>query len=108
MAAIWRWGAENPHFAPSGAPREPLERGAAVGPAPRSGKPGGRAAGRRLGDLGQIVGQDAPADPAAHPAFPMIAATVQLKARAQHADPPFDPRPKPKAAPPPAGPFLLP
>src|SRR5438093_1577159 len=62
--------------------------------------------GHRPGDPGHVVGQHAPADPAAHPYPPLIAATVQLKAAAQHADPPLNPRPKPKAAPPPAGPYL--
>src|SRR3982751_5578347 len=108
MAATRGRGRQNQHFAPSGPPRESLERGRSRTPAPRSGEPGGRATGLRLGDLGQVVGEHAPADPAAHPVLPVIPAAVQLKAAAQYTDPALDARPEPKAAPPPTGPLLLP
>src|SRR5688500_380752 len=48
---------------------------------------------RRLGDYPQIVGNDAPADPAFHPGSPVIAAPVQSMTPFQATDAPFDARP---------------
>src|SRR5512138_412396 len=48
---------------------------------------------QRLGDGVQVVGDDAPADPALHPVVAMVATALQLVAAFQPADPPFDASP---------------
>src|SRR5215218_4604060 len=59
------------------------------------------------GDLGQVMGDDAPADPATHPDFPVVPAAVQAVVALEHVDAPLGPRPEPEAAPEPALPFVL-
>jgi len=61
----------------------------------------------RLGDLDEVVGQDTPADVAAHPIQAKIRAAKEPIAAAQDADPSFDPRPNAKVPPKPAFPFAL-
>src|SRR5713101_2180485 len=48
---------------------------------------------QRLGDRAQVMGDDAPAHPALHPIFAMVATAVQLVAPFQPTDAPFDPGP---------------
>src|SRR5215207_5671685 len=50
------------------------------------------------GDLPQVVGQDAPANPPAHPFFSVIQAHIQPKRARENADAPLYPRPKAKAS----------
>src|SRR6266508_2834546 len=45
---------------------------------------------QRLSDGAQVVGDDAPADPALHPLVAMVATAVQLVPTFQPANPPFD------------------
>jgi len=61
---------------------------------------------RRLGDLVQIVGDHAPADPTLHPIVAMIATAVQTVAPFQATYPPFDPCPPVPATPEPPLPFV--
>ena len=59
---------------------------------------------QRLSDRVQVVGDDAPADPALHPVVAMVATALQLVAPFQSTDPSFDagppipPTPKPALA----------
>src|SRR5438270_8872897 len=61
----------------------------------------------RPGDLDQVGRDNPPADPAAHPLIPMIAAPIQFIAAPQHANPPLDASPEPKAPAEPPLVFLL-
>jgi len=68
------------------------------------GRAGGATGGGGLfpGDLGEIVGDDPPADPAPEAIRAMVAAPVEPVVAPQHVDPPFQPRPEPETAPEPA------
>jgi hypothetical protein len=54
------------------------------------------------GNLPQVVGQDAPSYPPAHPFFCVMEAATQPEGAVEHADPPLYPRPKAEASPEPA------
>src|SRR5919198_99972 len=61
-----------------------------------------------VGDLDQVRRHDAPAHPTSESGLPMIAAAVQAKTTAPHADPPFNTSTKPKSSPEPGGSLLYP
>src|SRR5215211_1830776 len=61
-----------------------------------------RARGDRPRDLRQVVGDDAPADPAAQPRRPVLPTPVQPIVALQDVDPPLDARPEAEPAPEPA------
>src|SRR3954465_2091041 len=48
----------------------------------------------RFRDLDQIVGHDPPSHPPAHPARPVISASLQAEVTPQRVDPALDPRPE--------------
>ncbi len=61
---------------------------------------------QRLSDGAQVVGDDAPADPALHPLVAMVATAVELVPPFQPTDPPFDAGPPVPTALKPTLPFI--
>src|SRR5262245_19562250 len=62
------------------------------------GRLGGASGGHRPADLAEVVGQDAPADPAFHAVAPVIAATPQAEAALEHTDAALDAGPEARRA----------
>src|SRR5438067_1638914 len=91
----WESGYSAPMSLPSwtAASRLNLGRRALRGPAGGLGRLG-RPSGLGRGDLGQIVGEDAPADPAAEAVLAVVAAAGQAVVALQDVDAPLGPGPE--------------